>query len=83
MQNIKKKITFYKALSKDKETPFVAKLIIITAIAYLLSPVDLIPDFIPVLGHVDDLLIVPLLLWLALVLIPEETKLRVSIDQNR
>jgi uncharacterized membrane protein YkvA (DUF1232 family) len=40
------------------------------AVAYALSPIDLIPDFIPVLGHLDDVLIVPLLVWLALRIVP-------------
>ena len=42
------------------------------AIGYALSPLDLIPDFIPILGFLDDLLILPLLLWLALKLIPQD-----------
>jgi uncharacterized membrane protein YkvA (DUF1232 family) len=45
------------------------------AIAYALSPVDLIPDFIPVLGHLDDVIIVPLLIFAALKLVPK-TSLR-------
>jgi uncharacterized membrane protein YkvA (DUF1232 family) len=49
-----------------------AKVIAFVAVAYALSPIDLIPDFIPVLGYLDDLIIVPVLLWLALKLIPIE-----------
>ena len=41
-------------------------------VAYALSPIDLIPDFIPVLGYLDDLLLVPLGIWLALKMIPED-----------
>jgi uncharacterized membrane protein YkvA (DUF1232 family) len=41
-------------------------------VAYALSPVDLVPDFIPVLGHLDDLLVVPLLAWAGLALVPRE-----------
>jgi uncharacterized membrane protein YkvA (DUF1232 family) len=41
-------------------------------VAYALSPIDLIPDFIPVLGHLDDLILVPLGIWLVLRLIPPE-----------
>ena len=52
--------------------PWHAKIIAIAVAAYALSPVDLIPDFIPVLGYVDDLIIVPLGIWLVLSLIPEE-----------
>lgn len=47
-----------------------AKLISFCAVAYALSPIDLIPDFIPLLGYLDDLIIVPTLIWLALKLIP-------------
>ena len=49
-----------------------AKAIAFIAVAYALSPIDLIPDFIPVLGYVDDLIIVPVLVWLALKLIPTD-----------
>ena len=49
-----------------------AKVLIGAAIAYALSPIDLIPDFIPVLGHLDDLIIVPLLVYMALKLIPKD-----------
>jgi uncharacterized membrane protein YkvA (DUF1232 family) len=54
------------------EVPWHAKIIAIAVAGYALSPVDLIPDFIPVLGYVDDLIIVPLGIWLVLSLIPEE-----------
>ena len=49
-----------------------AKILIGIAIAYALSPVDLIPDFIPVLGHLDDLIIVPLLIFAAVRLVPKD-----------
>ena len=55
---------------KDKRTPLLAKLIIGLAVGYMLSPIDLIPDFIPVLGLLDDLIIVPLLIRLSIKLIP-------------
>ena len=57
---------------RDGRTPWGAKLLIAFTLAYLLSPVDLIPDFIPVLGQLDDLLIVPLLVALSIRLIPRE-----------
>lgn len=51
-------------------TPLVAKLCAITVAAYAFSPIDLIPDFIPVLGFVDDALLLPLGIWLTLKLVP-------------
>jgi len=57
---------------KRKDVPIVAKIIIIIAIVYALSPIDLIPDFIPVLGYLDDLLIVPFLVFIAIKLIPKQ-----------
>ena len=54
----------------DERTPLSAKIIAWLTVGYLLSPIDLIPDFIPVVGYLDDLLIVPLGIWIALKLIP-------------
>jgi uncharacterized membrane protein YkvA (DUF1232 family) len=58
--------------ARDPRTPWYAKLIAALVTAYALSPIDLIPDFIPVLGYLDDLIIVPLGIWLAIRLIPRE-----------
>jgi len=44
---------------KDKDTPIIAKILAAVTVAYALSPIDLIPDFIPVLGYLDDLIILP------------------------
>jgi uncharacterized membrane protein YkvA (DUF1232 family) len=52
--------------------PWYAKLLAIVVAGYALSPIDLIPDFIPVLGYVDDLIIVPLGIWLVVWLVPKE-----------
>ncbi len=57
---------------KDKSTPFLAKLAAAATIAYALSPIDLIPDFIPVLGCLDDLIVLPALAALTIKLIPKE-----------
>lgn len=74
----------------DKRTPWYAKVVIICTIAYALSPIDLIPDFIPVLGYLDDLLILPLGIALAYKLIPEyvindynEKCTHISEDENK
>ncbi|GBF04017.1 hypothetical protein DAERI_010189 [Deinococcus aerius] len=56
--------------ARDSRTPWPARLLALLVLAYALSPIDLIPDFIPVLGQLDDLLLVPAGLWLALRLIP-------------
>ena len=56
--------------ARDPRVPWYAKAVAACVALYALSPVDLIPDFIPILGYVDDLLIVPLGIWLAIRLIP-------------
>jgi len=57
---------------RDPRTPWYAKVWAAAVVAYAFSPIDLIPDFIPVLGYLDDLLLVPLGVFLALKLIPAE-----------
>lgn len=55
---------------RDPRTPWVARLFALLVVAYALSPIDLIPDFIPMVGYLDDLLLVPLGVALALRLVP-------------
>lgn len=55
---------------RDPRTPWLARAWVIFVVAYALSPIDLIPDFIPILGYVDDLLLLPLGIALAIKLIP-------------
>ena len=57
--------------ARDPRTPWYARWLVAAVVAYALSPVDLIPDFIPVLGYLDDLILVPLGLLLAIRLTPE------------
>lgn len=57
---------------KRRETPIIAKIVAGITVGYALSPIDVIPDFIPVLGFLDDLIILPLLAALAIKLIPQE-----------
>ncbi|KKI91012.1 hypothetical protein WQ54_17370 [Bacillus sp. SA1-12] len=57
---------------KDKRTPWFAKAVAICVVAYAFSPIDLIPDFIPILGYLDDLILVPLGISIALKLIPSD-----------
>lgn len=57
---------------KDKKTHWYAKLFAALTVVYALSPIDLIPDFIPVLGYLDDLIILPLLVALTVKFIPKD-----------
>lgn len=61
--------------ARDPRTPWLVRLLALFIAAYALSPIDLIPDFIPVLGYLDDLIIVPLGLVLVLRLVPAEVML--------
>lgn len=58
--------------ARDPRTPWYAKALVFFVVAHTFSPIDLIPDFIPVLGYLDDLVITPAGLWLAVRLIPPE-----------
>jgi len=57
-------------VARDPRVPWYARLFVAVVVAYALSPIDLIPDFIPVLGYLDDLILVPLGLALALRMVP-------------
>jgi uncharacterized membrane protein YkvA (DUF1232 family) len=69
---------------KDKRTPLMAKILIGFTVGYLLSPIDLIPDFIPFLGQLDDVIIVPVLIALSIKLIPDVVlkEAREIVDSN-
>lgn len=69
---IKQEFAAYRLALKHPDTPVLAKILLGLAVGYVLLPFDLIPDFIPVIGHLDDLVIVPALVILALKLIPAE-----------
>lgn len=58
--------------ARDRRTPLWPKLLCGFVVAYALSPIDLIPDFIPILGYVDDVLLLPGLMWLAIRAMPPE-----------
>lgn len=72
---------------RDPRVPWYAKVVCACTVGYALSPIDLIPDFIPVLGYLDDLIIVPAGLALAIKLIPEdvmcECRSRAEVKMNR
>ena len=69
---LKKEILTIFYAYQHPDLKFLPKIIILFALAYALSPIDLIPDFIPVIGYLDDLIILPLLISLSIKLIPEE-----------
>lgn len=77
-QHLKTEFAVYRLVYRHPETPLAAKILLGLAIGYLLLPFDLIPDFIPVLGQLDDVFIVPGLVYLALRLIPDKI-----VDQCR
>ncbi|MFC2093181.1 YkvA family protein [Bacteroidota bacterium] len=60
---------------KNHRTPWYAKALITATVGYALSPIDLIPDFIPVLGYLDDIIIIPLGIYLSKKMIPKEVLL--------
>ena len=72
VKRFKREIRVYRAVLRDPRTPRLGRWLLGAAVAYALSPVDLIPDFIPVIGYLDDVVIVPLLVWLAIRAIPPE-----------
>jgi uncharacterized membrane protein YkvA (DUF1232 family) len=71
-QRLKTEITVLGVVYRDSRTPWYAKTVIFLVIAHSLSPIDLIPDFIPILGYLDDLILIPLGIALAIRLVPKE-----------
>jgi uncharacterized membrane protein YkvA (DUF1232 family) len=71
-QGFRREIRVYQLALQDSRVPKRAKWLLGLALGYALSPIDLIPDFIPVVGYLDDLVIVPALIWLAVRSIPTD-----------
>ena len=71
-QRIKKDAVMLWFAYRDPRTPWLPKWVCLFAVTYALSPIDLIPDFIPVLGYVDDAILLPAAIWLASSLLPSE-----------
>jgi uncharacterized membrane protein YkvA (DUF1232 family) len=70
-RRLKTEFAVYRLVLRHPGTPLLAKGLLGMAVGYVLLPFDLIPDFIPVIGHLDDLVIVPALVYLAIKLIPD------------
>lgn len=71
-KHLKNEFAVYRLVLKHPQTPLIAKIFLGLAVGYLLLLFDLIPDFIPVLGQLDDVLIIPVLVYIALLFIPSE-----------
>ncbi|HEX9997399.1 MAG TPA: YkvA family protein [Abditibacterium sp.] len=67
----KRELAFYRAVAAHPRTPKTAKWLLVAAIGYALLPFDLIPDFLPIIGHLDDAVIIPGLIYLALKRVPK------------
>ena len=63
---------------KDDNTPIIAKIFAGITVAYALSPVDLVPDFVPVLGYLDDVILLPMLVALTIKFVPKDV-----LERNR
>jgi uncharacterized membrane protein YkvA (DUF1232 family) len=72
LESFTREITVYRRVFRDERTPPRAKLFLGLAIAYVCMPFDLIPDFIPVIGHLDDVIIVPAFVIMALRSVPAD-----------
>ncbi|MBI5266437.1 MAG: DUF1232 domain-containing protein [candidate division Zixibacteria bacterium] len=83
IKRLRTEIQVYRRALNHPRTPRAARWLLGLAVAYLVSPIDIIPDFIPFAGQLDDLVIVPLLVWLALRLIPSEVMAECRQDVAR
>lgn len=82
-KHLKNEFAVYRLVLKHPDTPWIAKIFLGLAVGYLLLPFDLIPDFIPVLGQLDDVVIIPILVYAALLFIPpkiiEQCRVQIAI----
>jgi uncharacterized membrane protein YkvA (DUF1232 family) len=69
---LKRDVVALHLAARDPRTPLAARILALAVLAYALSPLDLIPDFIPILGQLDDVILVPLGIWLVVRMIPRE-----------
>lgn len=82
-KTIKKMIPALWVAMKKKETPFIAKFFAILTLGYALSPIDLIPDFIPIIGYFDDLILLPIMIYISIKLIPKHILDQAMIESER
>ncbi|HEY5561681.1 MAG TPA: YkvA family protein [Clostridiaceae bacterium] len=72
IRKLKKEVKALYLVSKRRDVPWYAKLVVILVVGYALSPIDLIPDFIPIFGYLDDLILLPIGIAFAIRLIPKD-----------
>ena len=77
---IKRELRYYRVLATDRRVPVTSRALIWLGVAYFLHPFDLIPDFVPLLGQLDDAILVPSLISLGYFLIPKD--LRIAIRRE-
>ena len=77
-RSFRRELRIYQSVLADSRTPIQAKIFLGLAVGYLCMPFDLIPDFIPVIGHLDDVIVVPALVYIGLRFIPPEL-----VDEHR
>ena len=86
-RSIRRDVHALSLASRDPRVPWYAKALALIVAGYALSPIDLIPDFIPVLGYLDDLILVPAGIWLVIRLVPPhvmaEHRERAAAAQDR
>ncbi len=70
--NLKRDVFALYFAARHPQTPWYAKVLVVAVVAYAFSPIDLIPDFIPVLGYLDDLILLPMGIALAIKMIPAQ-----------
>ncbi len=69
---LKQQLTAIYLVSRDPQTPMLTRWLALLVVAYAVSPIDLIPDFIPVIGYLDDLILLPLGCWLVIRSVPDD-----------
>jgi len=82
-KDLKLRLAYYRAVYRHPRTPRLAKALLWAALGYLMLPFDLIPDFLPVIGHLDDLVIVPSLIYLAVRLVPRDVLRECAEEYSR
>ena len=75
---LRNELRLYFRLFRDSRTPKISKIMLIAAVIYLLSPIDIIPDFLPFAGFIDELIIIPLVFYVSTLFIPKDV-----VEDNR